>query len=131
MSGKSWAFFENDAVTRDDELWLTQKPRAVQNRNDSDVFIVKSIVPSRPIPIKIKQEDSPPPVKIFANKATSTMITADHLITLEDHEAILVQVLEQRIQLGDSDNQKQKPIKLKKLVKPKEIEKLPGKVVFH
>ena len=129
-SEKSWAFFESNPVSNDDELWLTQKPVSTKNRADLDVFFVKSIVPSGPIPLKASKGGSSP-AKLFANKSTSTMIMAEHLITLEDHEAILAQVLEQRSEPARADKPKPKPIKLKKLVKPKEIQKIIGILIFH
>ena len=128
---KPWAFFRDNTLLKDDDFWLTQKSETLQDQGGSDVFFVKSIVPTRPIPLKVKEENQVPSTKTFANKSTSTMITVDHLITLEDHEAILVQILEQTSGASALDLPRKSPIKLKRLKKPEEVGTSLGNFIFN
>lgn len=84
-----------NSVLMDDNSWLLSNSTWPQSSGDSDVTFIKSIVPLGPIPFKAQQKGQPVS-KVYVDKSTSTIITADQLITLEEHEAILQVALEQK-----------------------------------
>ena len=112
----------------DNPLTTPNLPRATPKvfTIDEEVIFVKAVLPARPIPLILKQEELKREPSVGIHKSTETIIGANQLITLEEHEAILKELLSEK----KENTMEKKSIKSAKNTKEKSRSHVKGEYFF-